>query len=103
MPRGQIIVETSRLEAVAAQVEGYADDYKSTYEALYQKVESLDTDTIGKDNDTFTTQINGFRDDFQRMEKLMREYAEYLRKSAKALKDTEERLAGEAAKLSTGA
>ena len=103
MARGQIIVETGRLDAVAAQVEGYADDYRAAYEALYVDVASLDSETLGKANETFITQINGFKDDFQRMEALMREYANYLKKSAAALRDKDAQLAAEAAKLSTGA
>ena len=102
MARGQIIVDTSRLITVAGQVDTYADTYKRTYEALYKKVDDLKSQSIGKDNDKFTTQIYGFQDDFQRMEKLMRDYAEYLRKSAAALKETEDKLTTEAGRLSTG-
>ena len=56
----------------------------------------------GEDNTAFTNQIEGFRDDFERMTKLMRDYAAYLRKAAQAYRDTQDNVAKQAQTLSQG-
>lgn len=102
MARGQIVVETGQLDSAAGRVEDLANTYNSTYTALFSTVQDLQNAWSGVDNTTFTNQIEGFRDDFQRMEKLMREYATYLRKSAAAYRDTQNSIAQSAKNLSQG-
>ena len=90
MARRISIVDTiSRLNAVAVRAEGCADSYREKYVALYGKVDELTGRISAADNDKFISQINGFKDDFQRIEQLMRNYAEHLRKYATALEETE--------------
>ena len=89
MARSQNIVDINRLNAVAARAEGCADRYREKYAALYEKVDELGGRISAADNDKFTSQINDFRDDFQRIEQLMRNYAEHLRKYAAALEEIE--------------
>lgn len=79
MAQGKIIVETSRLNSTASQVDRLADQYESEYGSLFGTVRELQNAWAGEDNIAFTNQIEGFRDDFQRMTKLMRDYAAYLR------------------------
>lgn len=102
MARGQIVVETARLDSVATQVEGYADTYHSNYMSLFNTVQELQNAWAGADNTAFTNQIEGFRDDFQRMEQLMRDYAAYLRKSAAAYRETQQNITNSAKTLSQG-
>jgi hypothetical protein len=47
----------------------------------------------------FTDQIAGFKDDFEKMQTLMLNYADFLRKSAKAYRDTQDTVVSEARKL----
>ena len=84
MAQGKIIVETSRLDSTASQVDRLADQYEREYGSLFGTVRELQNAWAGEDNVAFTNQIEGFRDDFQRMTKLMRDYADYLRKTAEA-------------------
>lgn len=102
MARGQIFVETTRLDSVATQVEGHADSYNSNYVSLFQTVQELQNAWTGADNNAFTTQIEGFRDDFQRMEQLMRDYAAFLRKTAAAYRETQSNVTSTAKTLSQG-
>lgn len=102
MARGQIIVETSQLDSAAGRVEELASTYNSNYTALFNAVQELQKAWGGTDNVAFTNQIEGFRDDFQRMEKLMRDYAAYLRKSAATYRDTQNSIAQSARTLSQG-
>ena len=103
MARGQIVVETAQLDSTATQVEGCADTYNSNYTALFNAVQELQNAWAGTDNTAFTEQIAGFRDDFQRMEKLMRDYAAYLRKSAAAYRETQRNIATAVKNLSQDA
>lgn len=102
MAQGKIIVDTSRLDSAASTVEGKADIYNTNYTKLYQLVQNLKTSFDGADYQAFSTQIEGFRDDFQRMEKLMRDYAAYLRKTAATYRETQSSIAAEAKRLSQG-
>lgn len=102
MARGQIIVDSTRLDSTAAQVDRLADDYEREYGAMFNTVQEMQNAWSGEDNVAFTTQIEGFRDDFQRMTKLMRDYAAYLRKAAAAYRETQDNVASTAKTLSQG-
>ena len=102
MAQGKIIVETARLDSTAERVDRLADSYEREYGALFTTVQNLQNAWTGEDNVAFTTQIEGFRDDFQRMTRLMRDYAEYLRKAAAAYRDTQDNVANSAKTLSQG-
>lgn len=102
MARGQIVVETSQLDSAAGRVEDLANTYKTNYTGLFSTVQALQSSWSGTDNIAFTNQIEGFRDDFQRMEQLMRDYAAYLRKTATTYRDTQNSIAQSAKSLSQG-
>lgn len=102
MARGQIVVETERLDQTAARVDDLAGTYNSTYMKLFQTVQEMQNAWAGEDNVAFTNQIEGFRDDFQRMEQLMRDYAQYLRKAADTYRTTQDNIAANAKTLSQG-
>ncbi len=102
MAQGKIVVETSRLDATARQVDTLADQYETEYKALFGTVRDLKNAWDGEDNVAFTTQIEGFRDDFQRMTKLMRDDAAYLRKAAESYRTTQDNVAAKAKTLSQG-
>lgn len=101
--RGQIIVETTELDKVAGKVERYADDYKTEYMKLYNLVTEMKNAWEGADNTAYTTRIEGFRDDFKKMEDLMREYAEFLKESAAKYRATQEKIKSDAQRLATNA
>lgn len=94
-----IQVTPEQLESTAGRIENLAADYKTQYDQLYSETNAMASTWSGKDNVAFTTQIAGFKDDFERMHTLMLNYADFLRKSAKAYRDTQDTVVSEARKL----
>lgn len=95
----QIQVTPELLESAASKIEGLAGEYKSQYDALYDETNAMAATWNGKDNVAFVDQIAGFKDDFAKMYNLMLNYADFLRKSAKAYRDTQNTIVAEAKKL----
>ena len=94
-----IEVTPEQLESAAGRIEGLAADYKTQYDQLYSETNAMASTWNGKDNVAFTDQIAGFKDDFEKMHSLMLQYADFLRKSAKAYRDTQDTVVSEARKL----
>ena len=94
-----IQVTPEQLESTAARIDGLAADYKSQYEQLYNETNNLAATWNGADNTAFVNQIEGFKDDLQAMYTRMTEYADFLRKSAKAYGDTQATVITESKKL----
>lgn len=103
MAQGKIIVETAQLDAASAKVGELAGTYKGEYEKLYKLVEELQASWAGADNTAYTTQIEGFRDDFEKMYTLMTDYSDFLKTTAKRYRDTQDERKTAAAKLRTNA
>lgn len=94
-----IQVTPEQLESTASRIESLAGDYKTQYDQLYSETSAMASTWNGKDNVAFVTQIDGFKDDFEQMHTLMLNYADFLRKSAKAYRDTQDTVVSEAKKL----
>ena len=94
-----IQVTPEQLESAAGRIEGLAADYKTQYDALYNETNAMASTWNGKDNMAFVDQIAGFKDDFEKMHTLMLNYADFLRKGAKAYRDTQDTVVTEARKL----
>lgn len=94
-----IQVTPEQLESAAGRIESLAADYKTQYEALYSETNAMASTWSGKDNVAFVDQIAGFKDDFEKMQTLMLNYADFLRKSAKAYRETQDTVTSEARKL----
>lgn len=94
-----IQVTPEQLESTAGRIEGLAADYKTQYDQLYSETNAMASTWSGKDNTAFVDQIAGFKDDFEKMHTLMLNYADFLRKSAKAYRETQETVVSEARKL----
>lgn len=85
-----IKVTPQDLEHASSQIESLANDYNNEYEALFNRVNGMRGKWDGQDNQSFTDQVAGFRDDFEKMKALMDQYADYLRNTAKGYKDTQD-------------
>lgn len=85
-----IKVTTEDLRNAASNVDNLAMEYNKEYIALLQDVETLtSTDYTGDDATAFRNQVEGFREDFNKMKQLMNEYADYLRQAASTYEDTQ--------------
>lgn len=94
-----IQVTPEQLESTAGRIESLAADYKAQYDQLYSETNAMASTWSGKDNVAFVNQIDGFKDDFEKMHTLMLNYADFLRKSAKAYRETQDAVVNEAKKL----
>ena len=94
-----IQVTPEQLETAATKIDALAGDYKAQYDALYNETNAMAETWDGKDNKAFVDQIAGFKDDFEKMHTLMLNYSDFLKKSAKAYRETQEAVVTEARKL----
>lgn len=95
----EIIVEPTRLEDSASKVESYDSDYQRVYSLLYEEVDKMASVWQGKDNTMFTNKIKEFQDDFRQVSILLRQYAEFLRNTARAYRETQDELYNAASRL----
>ena len=86
----KIIVDPTRLEAVGSKIEQQTADYSKMYQQLFTEVQAMEKAWQGADNIAYTTQIQGFREDLDKMKKLLDQYSVFLKESAKIYKRTQE-------------
>ena len=92
-----IAVEPTRLEAGAGQIEQLRQEVERTVARLYARVELMAANSwLGRDTLAFTSQIQGYQDDFNRVELLMQQYSEFLKASARSYRQMQEELAAQA-------
>lgn len=102
-PVGKIEVTTESLKNASKEVNALANEYEREWRQLYITVDALEAAWSGVDNKAFTEQIKGFRDDFQRMTQLMKDYADYLEHAGSTYYNTQDDIKNNAkSKLSTG-
>ena len=95
----QIIVEPARLEETAGRVEEANSAYERLYHELYSEVDKMSSAWQGKDNTMFVNQIRSYESDFHQISVIMRQYADFLRNSARAYRDTQDELTTQASRL----
>jgi len=94
-----ITVDPTKLESAAAKIDNQSTDYERIYKALFSEVNAMKAAWAGVDNMAYTTQIEGFQDDLQKMTQLMRQYSEFLKQSAKVYRDTQSEVVNAAKRL----
>ena len=97
-----IMVEPERLEATASRIEEANREYDRTYQAIYVQVDKMSSSWKGKDNTAFTSQIKAFEDDLRQISIIMRQYADFLRNSARAYRETQEEIRSRASSVDKG-
>ena len=96
-----IMVEPERLEDIASKIEEANRDYDKTYQSLYAQLDKMSS-WNGKDNVAFTSYIKSFETDFIQMSIIMRQYADFLRNSARAYRETQEEIRSRASSVDKG-
>ena len=99
---GKITVHTSELITASENVTNLADSYNADYTKLYSLIDELRSSWDGKDNQAYTLQIAEFKNDFEAMEALMRQYAEFLSMAATKYRETQDNITSQAKTLATG-
>ena len=95
----KIYADPDVIDATATRIENNATDYQRNYDLLYTRAEELSQDWKDADAQAFTSQIEGFKDDFQKMYGRMLEYVDFLRKTATTYRETQEANVANARKL----
>ncbi len=95
----KITVTPEQLTSASEKIDSLAADYQKVYMKLYTEIENMKSAWDGADNVAFTTQVQGFEDDFQLMYKLMLEYSEFLKTSAQMYTQTQDDIISQASKL----
>ena len=91
-----ISVEPGQLESCAARMEDKNQDYLRCMQDLFAAVDMMSSAWKGKDNMTFTSQIERFETDFRQLSILCSQYSDFLRNSARAYRDTQDELTSQA-------
>ncbi len=94
-----INVDPSSLEQTASRVESADGDYQRLYQSLYSEVDKLSGSWGGKDNTAFNARIKSYEEDFRQLSIIIRQYAEFLRASARAYRETQDELTSAANRL----
>lgn len=94
-----IEVTPERLESAATKIEGLAAEYQTSYNQMYNTTDAMHSTWAGADNTAFINQIDGFKADFKMMYDLMGRYVDYLRKTAKAYRETQQNVITQARSL----
>lgn len=94
-----ISVEPNRLETAASNIENANNDYQRIYQAMYAEIDKMSSSWQGKDNTMFISQIKSFEDDLRQISIVMKEYADFLRTSARAYREAQEEIYSRASKL----
>lgn len=98
----KIIVDPSRLENTADRVDSSNAEYERIVNALYAEVDKMQASWSGKENTEFTNKIKAYQDDFRQISIILRQYADFLRNSARAYRETQDELFNSASRLRTG-
>lgn len=95
----KIYADPLQLEQTATVMEQQLLDYEKQYQQLYIEIDTMQNAWKGKDNLAYSDQIKGFHNDFNNMNQMMKEYIEFLRKSANLYRTTQDDLTSRARML----
>ena len=96
-------VTTEELRKSATLIQQRTDTYNTEWKNLYNELESMSGNQwSGVANEEFNNRLNGFRNDFEDMSKVLTSYVEYLNAAASNYEKTEEAIKTAASNLSSG-
>lgn len=97
----KITVAPERLESAAGSIENANADYERIYQAMYADVDKMSNSWRGKDNEMYTSQIRSFEDDLRQISIIMKQYASFLRNTARAYRQLQDEKYAQAQRLRT--
>jgi Uncharacterized protein conserved in bacteria len=96
-----IQVEPSILETTANKMELKNNNYQATYQQLIQAVDQTSAFWTGKDQIAYVNEIMEFENKLLKLNILLNEYSDFLKKSARAYRLTQDSIMHLTKKLST--
>ena len=98
----RIVVDPGQLDNAANRVDSQNQEYERIYNSLYTEVDKMSNSWQGKDNLEFTNKVYAFKSDFRQISIILSQYAQFLRNSARAYRETQEELRSSASRLYQG-
>ena len=98
----KIYVDPSQLDSAASRIESQNQEYERIYNSLYSEVGKMYANWQGKDNLEFTNRVMAFKGDFRQISMILSQYAQFLRNSARAYRETQDELYSSASRLYGG-
>ena len=96
-------VTTEKLKASAEIIEEKTSKYNTEWQKLYTEIQSLKASQWqGKASEMFNKKLEGYRNDFEEMAKVLLEYADFLKLAAEQYEKTEAAIESNANGLYTG-
>ncbi|ETT13422.1 type VII secretion system target protein [Fusobacterium sp. CM21] len=96
-------VTTEKLVSSANVIEEKTGKYRAEWQKLYTELQNLrSAQWKGVASDTFNDKLEGYRNDFQAMEDVLKQYAGFLKSAADSYTKTENSLKDAAGNLNTG-
>lgn len=93
---------TAEIRKSAQTIEDKTQQYNTEWAKIYTEIENLRVEWEGESSETFNTQLEGYRNDFQELANILNDYAEFLITTATKIEQTEEALKSSASQLSAG-
>jgi WXG100 family type VII secretion target len=90
------------LVASANKIEGRTGEFVKAYQTIYAATNDLRVSYKGQASDAFNTRIEGYKKDFEAVQKTLTNYIQFLREYADKMTRTENELNSKAGQLSTG-
>lgn len=97
-----ININLDTLSSAKSVIDPLIDDYKTSYEAIYSAVTTMKESYQGSDSDAFVTQIEQFKNDFEKLETLLRAYSDEIEHIRSEYAKVQEDLKNRAANLNAG-
>lgn len=94
-----IKVDTAVILQTASKIEGYIQNYESSYQKVNQLSKEVDATWDGTDNDKYKEQLNEFHGDFDDLRDKLTDYVNFLKKAADQYETAQENLTQDASKL----
>ncbi len=92
-------ITPEELDSAANEIETKSLEFTREYGNIYTASSDLKSKYIGEASDAFSSRLEGYRDDFQAVEKMLSDYVQRIRKYSTDMKETERRLVEEAINL----
>lgn len=86
----KLVVDFEAIRSTANQIKGLKEQYHTEWSKLYDSVNAIGSAWQGEDNQAYVNQINGFKDDFTRMEDTLEKFIRFLTESAAAYEQVQD-------------
>ncbi len=95
----KIMVDTTQIESAKTKIQNLQQDYQSAYGRLYEIDGEINETWQGVDSKKFSEQLQGFKNDFQDLDKKFSDYIKFLEDAKTQYDAAQEKITKDAEKL----